>query len=267
MTRAAVDEAAPETDEALGTETGTERRSRRARRGRRRVPLRYPALAVLILAAVGLLAWLLSWWSPVPIREVVVTGSEGTTQDAVLTAADIPTGVPLRDLDRAAIESRVGALPGIDTVELQIRRPWTVVVAVVERFPFAVVAKGDQWTVIDAGGAEINDQKDKPAGLPVIGEVPDRLPVLTALAALPPELRQQIQKGTINKDGDVVLTMKSEVEIVWGLPGPDDATKAQAVAVLLQYEPETINVTVPQRPAITGELKLPKENRAPSPSP
>lgn len=275
MMRADVDEDVATGEDAPGQSPPSKRRRSVRRRSvrrrrderRRRITARVVVFAVLGAGVVGLLAWLLSWWSPVPIREVVVIGAEGATADAVRAAAAIPTGASLRDLDRSAIEERVGALPGVDTVRLEIQRPWTVVVDVLERFPFAVVTNGNQWTVIDVGGVEINDQKDKPTGLPVLGEVADRTPVLAALAALPPELREKVQKGTVDKDGDVLLTLKSGVEIRWGLPGPDDAEKAQAVAVLLQYKPEEINVSVPQRPALTGELSLPKQNTVPSEAP
>lgn len=269
MTRAAVDDPSDSrTEQPVEEPTEHERRRTLPAAGRRpRVPGRVVFFVAFAAAVAGLLAWLLSWWSPVPIRAVTVTGATGDTRDAILAAAGITTGTPLKELDTAAIEQRVGALPGIDTVRLEIERPWTVVIDVLERFPFAVVAKGDQWTVIDATGAGINDQDRKPPGLPVVAEVPDRTPVLSALQALPAHLREKIQKGTIDKAGDVVLTMKSGVEILWGLPGDDDATKAQAVAVLLQYKPEKVDVSVPERPALSGELSLPKQNTAPSEGP
>lgn len=267
MTRAAVDSASVDAEDQAASARGPGKRRRRERGRQSRVSGRVVFFGVLAAAVGGLLAWLLSWWSPVPIREVVVTGTAGDAQASVLTAAAIPMGTPLRELDRAAIEQRVGSLPGVDTVRLEIARPWTVVVSVVERFPFAVVAKGDRWTVIDAGGAEINDQDHKPPGLPIVAEVVDRTPVLQALQALPPQLRQKVRKGGMDKDGDVILTTKSGIEIRWGLPGPEDATKAQAAAVLLQYRPEKIDVSVPERPALAGELTLPKQNRAPSGSP
>jgi cell division protein FtsQ len=270
MTRAAVDHASRSDEPEVSSKepVGKDRRLRRWTRGRpRRLSGRAVFFGLMAAAAAGLLFWLMSWWSPIPIREVAVTGAAGDAQASILTAAGIPIDTPIRELDRAAIEQRVGSLPGVDTVDLELARPWTVVVNVVERFPFAVVAKGDGWTVIDAGGAEINEQPKKPPGLPVVAGDGDRTPILQALQALPPQLREKTAKGAVDKEGDVLLTMKTGTEIRWGLPGSDDATKAQAVAVLLQYKPEKVDVTVPERPALAGELTLPKENRAPSDAP
>lgn len=266
MTRTAVQD--PPT-----TDSGAERRRRRLPVGRllRRVPLRFVVFAVLAVAVAGVLAWLLSWWSPVPIRDVSVKGAEPEKTAEILAAAGIETGTPIRELDVEGITERVAALPGIESAQLVLSRPWTIVVDVVERFPFAVIepaatpgqqapAAGGRWVVIDAAGVPIREAGQKPQRLPVVEPADQPGPALTALAALAPEIRDQVRKATVDEAGAVTLMLKSGTTVQWGRPGEDDA-KAQAVAVLLQYQPQGINVSVPSRPALKGDLTLPKKNQ------
>lgn len=277
MTTAAVDET------VTAAEPGPSRR-------RRRVPVRYVAFGVLALAAIGVLGWLLSWWSPVPVRAVTVAGAEPGKEAEILAAAGIEAGTPIRELDAAAITERVAALPGIERANLELARPWTVVVDVVERFPFAVVAAGvpaatasptatpsptpdpsgappvegppevTSWTVIDSAGVPIRETSDRPVKLPQVEPADQPGPALVALGALSPEVREKVKKAVVDGAGAVTLTLRSGTTVSWGQPGEDDA-KAQAVAVLLQYQPSGINVAVPSRPALEGELKLPKQNQ------
>lgn len=244
-----------------------EARPRRGRRRRllRRIPVRFVVFGVLAVAVAGVMAWLLSWWSPVPVRDVTVSGAEPEKAAEILAAAAIDPGTPIRDVDVAGITERVAAVPGIETAHLELSRPWTVVVAVVERFPFAVVATPGTtpgtsgWVVVDAAGAPIRETGQKPPKLPVVEPADQPGPALTAMSALAPDLRAEVKKAAVDNAGAVTLTLKSGTVIRWGRPG-DDLDKAQAVAVLLQYQPEGINVSVPQRPALEGQLQLPKKN-------
>lgn len=261
-------------------DTGAPKRRRRPRVGRllRRLPVRFVVFAVLALAAIGVLMWLMSWWSPVPVREVTVQGAETEKSAEILVAAGIEKGTPIRELDVAGITERVAALPGIESAQLELSRPWTIVIDVVERFPFAVVAKAPPpgqvaptdsgkvtvaagpWIVIDAAGAPIRETGQKPPRLPIVEPADQPGPALTAMAALSPDLREKVKKATVDPAGAVTMTLKSGTTVQWGPPG-EDAEKAQAVAVLLQYKPEAINVSVPTRPALKGDLTLPKQNQ------
>ena len=81
-----------------------------------------------------------------------------------------------------------------------------------------------------------------------------------AVAALPPEVRRSVKDVAVTKAGDVVIQLTGGVTIDWGTTGQDEL-KGLTVARLLQYKPKQINVSVPQRPALSGELTVPKQNR------
>ncbi len=236
-------------------------------RRRRRLPLpvRFVVFAVLAVGVLVGFLWLLSWQSPVPVRAVTVTGAAPEKQDELLAAAGIPTGTAIRDIDRAAVTERVGAVPGIESVDLVLERPFTIALAVVERVPFAVTQTAGGWTVLDQHGDPISEGPDRPAGLAhVTGADPH--PAVAALAALSPELRTDVQETTVAESGEVTLRLADGVTVLWGRAG-EEALKGQVVGQLLRYRPKTINVAVPQRPALTGDLDLPKQNRLATPTP
>ena len=213
---------------------------------RRRIPLRFIVFGVLVLLVGVAFVWLLSWYSPVPVREVTVTGAGPGKQNEVIAAAGITDGTAIRNIDAAAVTERVAAVPGIESVEVVLQRPFTIDLQVSQRFPFAVMAVGDAWVVLDEQGQAINEGAVRPPGLPQVGSL-DGASVVPGVVA-------------VTKTGDVVIQLTGGVTIDWGATGQDEL-KGLTVAQLLQYKPKQINVSVPQRPALSGELTVPKQNR------
>lgn len=233
-----------------------------APRRRRRLPVRFIVFAVLaVLVGIGF-AWLLSWYSPVPVREVTVTGADAIKAEEVRAAAGIPEGTAIRDIDAAGVIQRVSTVPGIASVDVILQRPFTIDVQVSQRLPFAVTKAGAGWLVLDQFGSPITEAAAPPAGLPEVttGQGSAATAGVIALAALPAEVRPAVTGIAVAEDGQVTITMNDGVTILWGSSGEDEL-KGRTVAQLLQYKPQQINVSVPQRPALTGDLKLPKSNQ------
>ena len=232
------------------------------RRRRPRLKVRLVIFAVLAVVIAGVFAWLLSWQSPVPVRTVTVTGAAPDKQAEVKAAAAIVEGTPIRDLAVDQIVSRVGSVPGIEGVEVVLQRPWTIDLAVEQRVPFAVTGSAGQWTVVDRRGQPITQSAARPAALPQVTTAGAAGPAgaLAALAALPPELRAKVRTAAVDAPGTITLTLNSGVVVAWGLPG-QEAAKAKAVVAVSSYKPTRIDVSVPQRPALSGPLKLPQRNQ------
>ena len=227
----------------------------------RRVPIRFVMFAVLAVAALVALAWLQSWYSPVPVRSVTVSGPTAAKQAEVLEAAAITEGTPIREIDTAAVTERVAALPGIESVDIVLQRPWTVDLQVVERIPFAVAGGPDRWVIVDTQGAVISEATARPEELPLLNSPgPDYAPAVAALRGWPEDERSAIKSVDTAADGSMTIVLKNGVPVEWGLPGQDEL-KAAAAVQLLQFKPKKINVSVPERPAVTGALDLPKENQ------
>ncbi len=232
-----------------------------APRPRRRVPVRLVVFAVLAVVVVVAFAWLLSWYSPVPVRAVTVTGASPAKQAEILTAAGISTGTAIRDIDTTGVTERVVAVPGVEAVDVVLQRPFTVDLVVLERVPFAATQSATGWVVLDQRGDVISEQPDRPQGLPAVTG-PDARAGVVALAAMSPELRGRVKDTTVSPTGDIAMALDDGTAVDWGRTGEDEL-KARVVQQLLAYAPKSVSVAVPQRPAVTGDLDLPKENRLP----
>ncbi len=222
---------------------------------------RVVAVALLAVSVAVASAWLLSWWSPVPVREVVVRGAVPDTEAEIESVAGIEIGTPLREIDADAIAARVDELQGIDGVALVLQRPWTVVIDVQERFPFAVVAAGERWTILDQDGQLIREVDSKPSGIPeVLGPSEEWAGTFAAVAALPAGVQARTATAAATEQGTVELTMKSGTAVDWGRPERNE-DKARVLVALLPLKASRITVAAPERPAVSGDAQVPKRNQ------
>ncbi|MCH9817219.1 MAG: FtsQ-type POTRA domain-containing protein [Actinomycetia bacterium] len=255
MPRAAPD-ADPDHHLTTGGEVGAAKR-RSWRHPSRRVVLVWGVLLLGILVGLG---WLLSWSSPVPIREVKVIGADEGSVDQVLAAADLSEGTAISDVDAAGIQERVLAIPGVQGVTVELERPWTVAVVVDERFPFAQVKAGDSFEVLDSSGDVIRTSKNQSKKLPLVVATPETMAgTLGVLAELPEPLREDVAAAFSGDNGTYSAWLSGGTVVQFG-SGTEIAEKARVVASLRRVEPKSINVSVPSRPTVTGQLKLPKKN-------
>jgi cell division protein FtsQ len=244
---------------------GTEARPRR-RPVARRPSSRHPAarrrrLLVrggVLVAVLGLLAWLL-WGSPVlAVSAVRVDGAGTLTAAEVVDVAGIDEGTPLLRVDVDAAEARVARLPQVADVEVTRGWPRSVVVTVVERVPVAVVEEAGTRTLVDADGVLF----DTVTGYPPVGVVPldvadpgpeDRATraALSALVALPRDVRVDLAEAWATSAEDVTFTLEDGTTVLWGSE-ERARDKADALVALLgqleagRLEPAgTIDVSTP----------------------
>jgi cell division septal protein FtsQ len=144
-------------------------------------------------------------------------------------------------------------------VSLSIDRPWTVVIDVQERFPFAVAADGDRWAVLDDSGALIRQVDKRPKGLPLVVDGGDRGAVFAALRAMDEPLRQKMAAGKQSETGTVEFKLRGGSVVEWGTEA-DSAAKAEVLSSLLPLRADRYSVATPQRPALSGDVDLPKRN-------
>ncbi|MDP4014846.1 MAG: cell division protein FtsQ/DivIB [Candidatus Nanopelagicales bacterium] len=221
----------------------------------------YASLLALALVAIG---WLGSWNSPIPVREVVVEGSDEASKAEILQVAALREGTRINEVDTDGIAERVVAISGIEQVDVEISRPWSIVIRVVQRHPFAVVAMDEGYSVIDEFGDEIRTARGAPKRLPVAQGDSEQMPLLLSiLGELPEDFRRGIASAQIDKGGYAVLKLRQGgATVIWGSASQAEE-KLAVLAALLPRKAKTYNVSVPERPAMTGSLDLPKENREP----
>jgi len=85
------------------------------------------------------------------VQKIVVTGCKALTEPEVLAAAKVPMSRSIFDVEFAPIAQRVEALPFVQTVQVSRVFPSTIVIAVAERKPLALINHAGLWP-IDAEG-------------------------------------------------------------------------------------------------------------------
>lgn len=225
---------------------GTEARPHRrpvARRPSGRHPAarrrRLLARGGLLVAVLGLLTWLL-WGSPVlAVSAVRVDGAGTLTAAEVVDVAGIDEGTPLLRVDVDAAEARVARLPQVAHVEVTRGWPRSVVVTVVERVPVAMVEVDGTRSLVDADGVLFDTVTGRlPAGVVPL-DVADPGPedratraALSALVALPDDVRGDVSAARATTPEDVTLTLEDGTTVLWG---SDERAhdKADALVALL----------------------------------
>lgn len=220
------------------------------------------AVVLAALAAVGISR------SPLlDVDYVDVRGAEETGRLDLVAAAGLGGHPAMLDVDTGDVVRRVEALPWVLSASAHLRWPGTVTIDVTERRPAAVLPAGSGlWAVADVTGRVLEIGPDKPAGLPVIGNVPlpeqaggkvaaTAVPSLKVAAALPAPVRDRI--------ADVATVAGGEVELQLGPPGgvvrlgrPEDLpTKLSVLATVLARADlanvRVIDLRVPEAPALT----------------
>jgi cell division protein FtsQ len=105
-------------------------------------------IAIAAVASLGVGAFLASWSGFRP-EYVEVTGNAVVKRSEILSHAAIAGNVNMWLQNTGAIASRVRAIPYVSTATVYRVPPSTIVIAVRERSPFAVVDDGVQTALVD----------------------------------------------------------------------------------------------------------------------
>ncbi|MFT3662036.1 MAG: FtsQ-type POTRA domain-containing protein [Gordonia sp. (in: high G+C Gram-positive bacteria)] len=237
------------------------------RRGRRRLWRLLGALALLAVVG-GLVA--AAYFSPLmSVRDVTVTGDSAVPRDEILTVAEVPSGLPLLQVETAAVANRIARIPGVESVKVERGYPSTVSIEVVERTPRAVVSTaqgklgvmdrlGVVYLEFDSRAAMGKAGRDGVAyrTLPRV-EVPTPGPADPTTAAalvvagdLPDWLRGEVVSITASSPADLRLKLTRERTVVWG-DAERGGDKAEALAYVLRLPGSTFNVSAPEYPAVS----------------
>lgn len=81
------------------------------------------------------------------VQKVMVTGCKALTEPEVIAAAKVPMARSIFDVEFAPIAQRVAALPFVQKVQVSRIFPSTVLIAVQERKPLALINHAGLWPV------------------------------------------------------------------------------------------------------------------------
>lgn len=224
---------------------------------------------VLVTLLAAVLVFLFFFSAAFVVKDVQVEGAEGELAASVVEQADIPHGRPLARVSQARLEERV--LAGekrVRSVSLQRRWPSTIVYGVTLREPALVLRGGGTTWLADAGGVVFETVDKAPHKLPAVqvAEQPQDLSTQTVRGLVelwrlrpdPAQLEGEIGTPTLGANGQVRVKI-DQLTVLWG-PPVEAEKKWKVVQALIGQDsidpqgaiPQTIDVTIPDTPVVTG---------------
>lgn len=210
-----------------------------------------------IVAAAVVLLMLVVLFSPLlALKTITVDGTKLASPEQIQTALASLKGKPLPQINQAQVEQLLTGMVQVQSVDIEARPPGTLLVHVTERLPVAVLKNGEQYVLVDPQGAQLGTVADPAAaklplidgGTAAIGQ--QTFASITAvLAALPDEVRAQMQSASASSPNAVELTLLDGKKVVWG-DSSQMALKAKVLQALLNTPPAAVPGK-PAPPAIT----------------
>lgn len=234
-----------------------------ARQQRRR---RLRILAVLgAIAVIAAAVWAVFFSSLLSVRTIEVVGlsEEGEVAGSaqVQRAAGIALGTPIARVDADRATARIAALEWVDGVEVRRGWPDSIVLAVTERVPVAVVESDNPF---DRDGDPIRQGVDTsgvvfdpPGGLwlmdPVIRGEPGAIPEAVAVvASLPRDIERRVREVQAVSPDDIRLQLGNDAIVRWG-NAEEAEFKAEVLLALLPRRASGYDVSAPQLPTTFAE--------------
>lgn len=238
----------------------------RGRRAWRRALLLWGGLVGVLAAGV---AFLFFFSVAFVVEEVRVDGVKGEVAESVRHHADIPRGRPLARVSESRVSERVLAGdPRVRSITVEREWPSTVVYTVEQREPALALKRGDTTWLADGSGVVFEQVAKRPKGLPTVNvsQPPQDLPReavrgLVELAQLRPDKKQlegKLSTPRYGKDGTVTMKV-DQLTVEWGEP-TEAEKKWKVVSALVGQDsidpqggiPQTIDVSLPETPIVTG---------------
>lgn len=230
----------------------TRKRFARRQWARRWLAWRYAVVALLAIAGIVAVVWLVFFSSVLAVTGVEVEGNRLLSSGKIEAVAAVPTGEPLARADLDAVRARIEALPAVESADVSRQWPDKVRVEVTEREAVAVVVLEDRYRGLDATGVVFRDFARAPAGLPLIRVAADTRGEAMAEGAavvgvLPQDITRRIRYVELRTVDQISLVLRNGDRVLWG--SADDADdKALVLPALLQQEGSVYDVSVPGQP-------------------
>ncbi|CAM3713690.1 cell division protein FtsQ/DivIB [Nocardioides zeicaulis] len=234
----------------------TRRRFARRQWSRRWLSLRYVLVGVALVALLSTAVWLVFFSATLQVKHVVVVGNDLLSDARVREVADVPVGEQLALVDLGRVDSRVGALAEVRSVDVTRAWPDTVRIEVEERTAVAVVELAGRLRGLDPDGIVFRDYRTAPPGLPRIRPGAqagtDALrEAATVVSSLPEDLATRVDHVEVATVDQVTLVLRDGRQVLWGSAEQSDL-KSEVIDKLLLAAPRagTYDVSVPGNPTV-----------------
>lgn len=204
-----------------------------------------------ILLLIGFLVWLLTLSPVFRVRDVIVSGTDLLTTEAVLKAAVVPGNRPMFGLDTNAIAERVRELTVVRDVTVERDFPETIAIHVVERDLVYQRVDGNTLEWVDADGVVFETSKAPMDGAvqAVTANNDTRLlrDVATVVSHIPDELLPRVQRVQAQAVDRITLELDDDGVVMWGSAEQSDL-KADVLVALLPVNAQHYDVSAPDYP-------------------
>lgn len=232
------------------------RRFARRQWRRRWLAWRYLVVLVVFIALAAGVIYALRFSSLLAVNGVEVSGTQTLTSQRVRTAARVPMGKPLIEVDLDAIHRRVAALAPVASVDVTRKWPDEISIRISERVPVAVVSIAGHLHALDKDGVVFLTASQVPKGLPEIatpeGTSQSALrEAASVVSSLDPEVAKLVDHVEVKTVDQISLALKGGRTVIWG-SAADSTTKATVLKALLKQKAQTYDVSVPGQPTTSG---------------
>jgi len=234
----------------------TRKRFARRQWARRWLAWRVVLGVLLVLAAVAAGVWAVFFSTVLAVKGVEVTGTSLMTEQRVLRAAQVDSGVPLARADLDGIGARIEALAPVAAVDVSRQWPDKIRIAITERVAVAVVEESGRLRGMDAEGKLFRDYTKPPKRLPRVVMAPDTREEALAEAAavvgvLPGKLARRVDHVDVRTRDHIALALADGRTVLWG-SAEQSYDKARVLEALLDTDPEAqrYDVSVPGQPTV-----------------
>lgn len=232
-------------------------------RGRRR--LRRLQIGAVVIAF-GAVAFGLTRSPVLAANTIVVRSGSHVGRAEALRTAGIEKGSPMTDVNAAAAQKRLLALPYVATAIVRRHWPSSVAIVVTERVPVAQVPTGKAWSLVDADGRVLETTTVPVPHLVLLNDVAAPAPgghvaggvtLLSFITEMPAGVRDQTASVSAKSSSSVSLLLNDGAVATMGT-ADHLAAKYVSLETMLAHLPKlpascTIDVTVPEAPTLTPE--------------
>ncbi|WP_236567637.1 MULTISPECIES: cell division protein FtsQ/DivIB [unclassified Nocardiopsis] len=205
-------------------------------------PWKVAFVALLVVALVCVVTWILLGSRLLVVRDVAVTGVQRVPAEEVVAAVDVATGTPLIRVDLERSAEGAESLTLVESATVRRGWPATLEVEVVERQPVLAVRAGQEYRLVDGDGVRIEDSPRRPDAHPLVrvtGEVEGN-PAVRAAADIaeqaPDSLVSRIHLIEAADPESITLELTDGSQVAWGT-SEGTADKSAVLEVLMDEHP------------------------------
>jgi len=162
----------------------------------KRVYVYFTVLTVLVLAVFGVKA---KWQNHVSVRQVSVEGISVVSKEEVVRLMNLPTNVPMYELDLTAIQRNILTNSFVEHVTVQRDAPSTLRIVIQERKPAAILAANELYYIAGDGTVLPYIASSETYDIPVISGIDSLNTIKTGQKLISTDLQEALEIITASK--------------------------------------------------------------------